>query len=76
LNVSGEARFVERIRLVSPDRLEDQLTIIDPVALTKPYTVTIHYRRATDMARLIHHDCFENERNPVVDGKLTVAPPK
>jgi hypothetical protein len=76
LNVSEQARFVERVRLVSPDRLEDQLTIIDPVALTKPYTVTIHYRRAQDMQRLIHHDCFENDRNPVVDGKLTIAPSK
>jgi hypothetical protein len=74
LNVSEQARFVERVRLVGPDRLEDQLTIIDPVALTQPYTVTIHYRRAQDMARLIHHDCFENDRNPVVDGKLTIAP--
>jgi hypothetical protein len=76
LNVSEQARFVERIRLVSPNRLEDQLTIIDPVALTKPYTVTIHYRRAQDMPRLIPHDCFENDRNPVVDGKLTIAPLK
>jgi hypothetical protein len=76
LNVSEQARFVERIRLVSPDRLEDQLTIVDAVAFTKPWTVTIRYHRVTDLPHMIHHDCFENDRNPVVDGKLTVAPPK
>ena len=74
--VSEQARFTERVHLVSPDRLEDEMTITDPAAFTKPWTVTIRYRRVTDLPRMTNYDCVENDRNPVVDGKLTVAPPK
>jgi hypothetical protein len=54
----------------------DQLTIDDPLAFTHPWTLTIPYKRVTNLDRLIHGDCKENDRNPVVDGKLTIAPPK
>lgn len=74
--VSDEARFTERVRLVSPNRLEDQITITDPIAFVKPWTVTIHYRRVTDLPRLGNYDCLENDRNPLIDGKLSVTPPK
>ncbi len=64
------------MRLVSPDVLEDEMTIEDPVALTRPWTVRIRYRRVTDLGRMTNDDCTENDRNPVVDGKLTVTPPQ
>jgi hypothetical protein len=73
---SPAAHFSERIRKVSKDRLEDTLTMVDPVALTKPWTVKIPYTPVTTINRLIHGDCMENDRNPVVNGTLTVAPPK
>jgi len=72
---SPAAHFTERIRKVSKDRLEDVMTIVDPVALTRPWTLTLPYTHVTTINRLIHGDCMENDRNPVVDGKLTVAPP-
>jgi hypothetical protein len=72
--VSERARFSERIRMVTPDRIEDELTVEDPVALTKPWKVTIPYQRVAGLDRMVHGDCNENDRNPVVDGKLTIAP--
>jgi hypothetical protein len=73
---SESAHYTERMRLVNKDRLEDQLTIEDPVAFTHPWTITIPYKRVTNLDRLIHGDCSANDRNPIVDGKLTIAPPK
>jgi hypothetical protein len=71
--LSDQARFTERIRMVAPDRIEDDITISDPIALTRPWRLTLPYRR-TSLDRLMHGDCLENDRNPVVSGKLTIAP--
>jgi hypothetical protein len=71
--LSEKAHFTERIRMPAPGRIEDQLTIEDPVALTKAWTVTVPYK-LTALDRLMHGDCQENDRNPVVDGKLTITP--
>lgn len=73
--LSDQAHFVERLRLTKPDELEDQMTIEDPVAFVRPWKVAIQYRRITDIDRLIPYDCEENDRNPVVDGKLTIKAP-
>jgi hypothetical protein len=73
--LSPEARFTERIRRVGPDRLENEMTIEDPVALSRPWKLTLAYRRVTELDRLGNYDCLENDRNPVIDGKLTIAPP-
>jgi len=42
---SDQMRITERIRLVAPDILHDQITIEDPVVLEKPLTYTLAYRR-------------------------------
>ncbi len=42
---SMNMRITERIRLVNPDFMEDQVTIEDPEYLTKPWTWTWMYRR-------------------------------
>jgi hypothetical protein len=73
--LSKEARFTERIRRVSEDQLENEMTIEDPVTLSCPWVVKLKYRKVTDLDRLPPHDCSENDRNPVVDGKMTIAPP-
>jgi hypothetical protein len=75
VKLSEQARFTERIRRAGPDRLENELTIEDPIALERPWKIKLTYRRVTGLDRMIHHDCVENDRNPVIDGKLTIAPP-
>jgi len=42
---SPQLRLTERIRLVSADILQDQITLDDPVVLEKPVTYTLTYRR-------------------------------
>jgi hypothetical protein len=42
---SSRMRITERIRLVAPDILHDQITIEDPVVLEKPVVYTLAYRR-------------------------------
>ena len=42
---SDQLRITERIRLVAPDILHDQITVQDPVTLVKPWTFTFAYRR-------------------------------
>jgi hypothetical protein len=46
-----------------------------PTALTRPFIVTLPYKRVTTTDRLVHGDCMQNDRNPVVNGKDSVAPP-
>jgi hypothetical protein len=75
--LSEQARFVERIRRTGPDSMENQLTIDDPVAFVEPWKLTLRYRRVTDLDRLIitTNFCTENDRNPVVNGEVTISPP-
>jgi hypothetical protein len=42
---SDQMRITERIRLVAPNVLHDQITIEDPVVLEKPITYTLAYSR-------------------------------
>jgi hypothetical protein len=72
--LTERAHFTEQLRMVNADRLEDRITIDDPESLSKPWTVTIPYKRVANLDRIVHGDCAENDRNPVVDGKITIAP--
>ena len=69
------SKFIEHIRRVGKDRIEDAITMIDPTILTHPFTVTVPYRRLTMVDRLMQGDCMENDRNPIVNGQVSVAPP-
>ena len=73
-NLSEKAHFTERLRMIDKDTLEDRMSIEDPLRFTKPWEVIIRYSRVVGLDRLIDYDC-ENDRNPVVDGKLIVTPP-
>jgi hypothetical protein len=42
---SPQMHITERIRLVAPDYLHDQITIDDPVVLEKPVTYTLAFKR-------------------------------
>jgi hypothetical protein len=72
--LSDQAHFTERLHLQSRDELVDELTIEDPVALARPWHITLRYVRVAPLNRMIPYDCTENDRNPVVKGKLTIAP--
>jgi hypothetical protein len=42
---SDQMRITERFQLVAPDFLHDRITIEDPIALEKPFTYTLAYKR-------------------------------
>lgn len=73
--VSPTSRFIERIRRVSQDRIEDQLTMYDPTLLAHPFKVTLPFKRLTTVDRIVHGDCMQNDRNPVINGHDSVSPP-
>ena len=66
--LSEQARFVERIRLVSPGQLEDKMTITDPLYLTEPWTVTLQFVPA-GLERLVL-DAYD-DRNDTEGGTIT-----
>ncbi len=73
--LSDQAHFIEHIRMVGQDELEDRMTIEDPIAFARSWQMTFVYRRLTDIDRLVPYDCEENDRNPVVNGKLMIKAP-
>ena len=56
---SDRMRITERIRLVTPDVLHDQITIDDPVVLEKPLTYTLAYRRMPNY-KMVEFVCENN----------------
>jgi hypothetical protein len=73
--LSSQAHFVERIRMIDKDHLEDQMTVFDPNNLTAPWHVNRTYQRVAQIHRMVYEDCEGEERNPVVNGRFTLAPP-
>ncbi|HTP39442.1 MAG TPA: hypothetical protein VMI92_07675 [Steroidobacteraceae bacterium] len=71
--LSDQMRIGERISMPDQDHLQDIITIEDPVALTKPWTFTRRYKRVKDFDRMIDDICGENDRNPIIDGKMTTT---
>lgn len=74
VELSDTVRFTEKLRQVDPDTIEDEMTIDDPQRFTKPWQVKFRFTRLPGMDRMIEYNCDENDRNPIVDGKLTVTP--
>jgi len=74
-DLSEHAHFVERLHMSGANTMQNDMTIEDPLRLARPWKVSIRYKRVTDMDRMIATNCTENDRNPVVDGKVTIAPP-
>jgi hypothetical protein len=60
---SDQMRIVERMRLVAPDVLHNQITIHDPVVLEKPVVYTLAYRRSPGY-KMVEFVC-ENNREYV-----------
>jgi hypothetical protein len=61
---SDQLHIVMRIRKTGPDTIENNMTLDDPVAITKPWKVTRHFKRAKnyDIREFV---CEENNRNPI-----------
>lgn len=62
--LSGDAVVKERIRLVRPDTLEDQFTIEDKTALTRPWVVTRTWRRLPKGTPVVDDSCLGKRVNP------------
>jgi hypothetical protein len=73
IRMSDQLHFVERMRLVSKDELQDEFTLLDPAALTAPFKVTFAFKRVTDTNRMIDEtECDSaTDRNPIVNGRFT-----
>ena len=56
---SDQMRITERMRLVTPDVLHDQITIEDPVVLEKPFTYTLAFRRLPNY-KMVEFVCENN----------------
>ncbi|MGH8218806.1 MAG: hypothetical protein ACREUT_09625 [Steroidobacteraceae bacterium] len=74
-NLSDRAHFTERVRLIDATTLQDDLTIDDPLRFSHPWQLSIRYKRVTDLNRLIPTNCTENDRDTIINGKQTIAPP-
>jgi hypothetical protein len=74
-DLSEQAHFTERLRLIDADTLQNDLTIDDPQRFSHPWQITIRYKRVTDVDRLIPVECTENDRDEIVNGKLTIVMP-
>jgi len=68
------ARYTERLRKTGPDRIEGEMTIEDPEALTAPWTVKQVYVRAEGLDHLVL-DTFSNDRSELEDGVFAILPP-
>lgn len=75
---SDQVTTVEEIRKVGPDRIEDRVTVYDPVSLTRPWTTVQSYHRITDAPTLRVNMWSCSENNNVVksaDGTSTFILP-
>jgi hypothetical protein len=74
-DLSEQAHFIERLRRLGRDTLQDDLTIEDPQRLAHPWQVTIRYGRVQNLDRMIGGEVCENNRNQVINGKMIITPP-
>ena len=65
---SDQIHVVERMRQTAPDRLEDEITVIDPKAFVHPWVVTKTYKRGAPNLQIMEYVCEENNRDPLAQG--------
>jgi hypothetical protein len=63
---SEQMRVDEKLKMLSPDILHDQITITDPVVLEKPMTYTLAYKRFAKDYEMVEFVC-DNNREYVDD---------
>lgn len=59
---SDETHIIEHIKKIDANRLQDEMTITDPKALTKPVTRTLTYDREPGW-QIGEYSCMDNNRN-------------
>ena len=69
LQHSDQMTVSERIRQVDADTLQAVITVTDPVAFTRPWVVTRHYRRAAPQQQILEYICEENNREVFLPGQ-------
>ena len=57
---SPQMRVTDRIRMISPEILHDQITIDDPVVLEKPVTYTLAFKRMAPDYEMVEFVCDNN----------------
>ncbi len=67
---SDALRIVERVRLLSQDKLQIEITLIDPKAYLRPWAMTRTYTRK-DGEQILEYVCEENNRNPILEDGST-----
>jgi hypothetical protein len=72
--LSDQAHYTERLRMVAPDRIEGEMTIVDPATLSEPWVVKLKYNRAAGWDRLIH-DSYDNDRTGFDGDFYTIEAP-
>jgi hypothetical protein len=67
---SDQMQIDERIRVISKDRAEDQITVTDPAYLTKPWKFTYEYEREPGY-KMLEYVCEDNReyRDPKTGGQ-------
>jgi hypothetical protein len=61
---SDKMKIIERFRLLDPNTMQIKTTIIDPIALTQPYTTTRIMKRYPNWT-IDEYICQQNNRNSV-----------
>jgi hypothetical protein len=60
---SAKLKILEKIHLTGPDLLQDEITLIDPDRLTRPYRVTFTYKKDSSH-RILEYPCVLPVRGP------------
>jgi hypothetical protein len=70
LNHGPHLHTIERIHLLDPDKMVDEMTLIDPDVLAKPWHTVHTFTRHRDLDQL-EFICEENNRNPLKNGEVS-----
>jgi hypothetical protein len=62
---SYQASTLERLRMVDPNTLEDEVTVWDPIGLRTPWHIVVHYKRGTTPGSRIDMWSCEQNNNVV-----------
>ena len=73
LTLSNQASVETRMFLTDEGLLRAELVIEDPLALSRPWHVTRHFRRLPAGTRAYDYACAENNRNPITNSGQTLT---
>jgi hypothetical protein len=70
---SDQLHVTTRMRRLDANTMEAVMTLEDPVAFTRPWVVTKHYRKLPPGTRAYDYACSENNRNLVTPSGKTLT---